>query len=254
MFQVDPYEPIGTLKPLARDIWIVDGPVIGMKWLGLRLPFPTRMTIVRLADGGLWVHSPVAITQALKAEVDALGPVRFIVAPNKIHYWWVGEWRTAYPDAIAFATPRVEEKAGPHGISFDRELTDAPETNWAGEIDQVLVPGRFLTEAVFFHRASATLILTDLIENFEMKKVPGAFFRFVLRITGVAHPHGAMPKDLRATFAGHKQDVKRAVETMIGWAPARIVIAHGRCYEGNAVAELRRAFRWAGIRETAGSA
>jgi hypothetical protein len=245
MFRVDAYEPIGTLKPVDDDIWIVDGPVIGMKWLWIELPFPTRMTIVRLADGGLWVHSPVALSGGLKAELAELGPVRYIVAPNKIHYWWAGEWQIAYPDAIALAAPRVAEKA--HGITFERELTSEPEDVWAGEIDQVLVPGRFMTEAVFFHRSSSTLILADLIENFEMKKVGGGIARMLYRLAGVAAPHGSMPRDLRATFAGHEAEVKEAVETMISWEPVRIILAHGQCYEENAVDELRRAFRWAGV-------
>ena len=248
MFRVDAYEPIGTLKPVDDDIWIVDGPVIGMKWLWTALPFPTRMTVVRLADGGLWAHSPVALSGGLKAELAELGPVRYLVAPNKIHYWWVGEWRIDYPDAVALAAPRVEERADEHGISFDRELTSAPEDAWAGEIDQVLVPGRFMTEAVFFHRASATLILADLIENFELDKVHGGFGRFLMRLGGVVHPHGSMPRDLRATFKGHERQVREAVEKMISWEPQRILLAHGHCYEENAVAELRRAFRWAGVR------
>lgn len=246
MFRVDPYEPIGTLKRVDDDIWIADGPVIGMKWLWTELPFPTRMTVVRLADGSLWVHSPVALSGGLKAELDELGPVRFIVAPNRIHYWWVGEWRIAYPDAIAFAAPRVEEEAGKHGISFDRELTGIPEDGWAGEIDQVLVPGRFMTEAVFFHRASATLILTDLIENFEPEKVHSRFGRFLMRLGGVTHPHGSMPRDLRMTFWGYEAKVRAAVEKMISWQPRRILLAHGRRYEANAVGELRRAFHWTG--------
>ena len=104
-----------------------------------------------------------------------------------------------------------------------------------------------MTEAVFFHRASATLILADLIENFETGKVHGVFGRFLLRLGGVAHPHGSMPKDLRVTFRGHEHEVKQAVETMIGWQPDRIILSHGRCYAENAVGELRRAFRWAGV-------
>lgn len=247
MFRADAYEPIGTLKPVDDDIWIVDGPVIGMKWLWTELPFPTRMTVVRLADGDLWVHSPVALSGGLKAELAELGPVRYLVAPNKIHYWWIGEWRIAYPDAVALAAPRVPEKADAHGIVFDRMLGEAPEDAWAGEIDQVLVPGRFMTEAVFFHRASATLILADLIENFEMDKVGGSIARFIYRLAGVAAPHGSMPRDLRATFVGHEARVKEAVETMISWEPQRIILAHGKCYEENAVDELRRAFRWAGV-------
>ena len=247
MFRADAYEPIGTLKPVDDDIWIVDGPVIGMKWLWTELPFPTRMTVVRLPDGDLWVHSPVALSGGLKAELAELGPVRYLVAPNKIHYWWIGEWRIAYPDVVALAAPRVAEKADAHGIVFDRVLGEAPEDAWAGEIDQVLVPGRFMTEAVFFHRASATLILADLIENFEMEKVGGSIARFIYRLAGVAAPHGSMPRDLRATFVGHERQVKEAVETMISWKPQRIILAHGKCYEENAVDELRRAFRWAGV-------
>ncbi len=249
MFRAKPYEPIDALKPVAEDIWIVDGPVIHMSYLlGSSIPFPTRMTIVRLSDGGLWVHSPTELTDALKADIEALGPVRFLVAPNKIHYWWVGDWQKAFPEALSLAAPRVDEKAGPHGISFDRVLTNETEPEWTGEIDQLLVPGGYLTEADFFHRKSKTLILTDLIENFEEGKVGGWFGRLAMKWSGVMHPHGSMPKDLRMTFSGHKDDIKSAVETMIGWAPERIIIAHGRWYETNAVAELRRAFAWAGVR------
>ena len=46
------YEPVNTLKPVADDVWIVDGPEIQMSYPYLpffKLPFPTRMTIVRLA-------------------------------------------------------------------------------------------------------------------------------------------------------------------------------------------------------------
>jgi hypothetical protein len=36
------YEPLNTLKSVADDVWIVDGPVIrfGMPWP--KMPFPTR--------------------------------------------------------------------------------------------------------------------------------------------------------------------------------------------------------------------
>ena len=52
------YDPLGVLKPVAENIWIVDGPEIRFRYALLRIPFPTRMTVVRLPDGGLWLHSP----------------------------------------------------------------------------------------------------------------------------------------------------------------------------------------------------
>lgn len=247
MFDLDTYEPINRLKAVGENIWVVDGPVIRMKWLWTSLPFSTRMTVVRLADGGLWLHSPTQLTPELRAEVERLGPVRFIVAPNKIHYWWVRDWQEAFPQALCFAAPRVEENAKARGAVFQRVLDAAPVAEWSGEIDHVLVEGGFMVEADFFHRASQTLILTDLIENFEPTKLHGRLWRLVCRMGGVLDPHGSMPRDMRATFLGHRDGVKTAVETMIGWAPERVIVAHGRCYEGNVEAELRRAFGWAGI-------
>ena len=72
------YAPLDTLKAVADDIWIVDGPLIRFGFLGIRFPFPTRMTIVR-TPGGLFLHSPTRLTPTLQTEVTRLGPVRWIV-------------------------------------------------------------------------------------------------------------------------------------------------------------------------------
>ena len=79
------YEPINVLKPVAADLWIVDGPQIEFGMGPLKFPFTTRMTILRLRNGELILHSPVALTPALRSAVELLGPVRFLVAPNSLH-------------------------------------------------------------------------------------------------------------------------------------------------------------------------
>jgi hypothetical protein len=127
-------------------------------------------------------------------------------------------------------------------IRFEHDLGQEPPTAWAAEIDQMIVRGSQIhREAVFFHRASRTLILTDLIENFEPAKL-GFWFRLVTRLVGIQHPDGAMPPDMRATFRD-RAALREDVERMIAWAPERVILAHGRWYETNAVTELRRAFR-----------
>lgn len=243
---VETYEPTGTLKPIAEGVWIVDGPVIRFGYLGIRFPFPTRTTVVRLADGGLWVHSPTELPPSLKREVDAQGPVRHLVTPNRIHYWWVGDWAMAFPNAATYAAPGVRKQALSNGRFADYDADLAPDSTypWSGEFEMLLVPGSYLTEAVFFHVPTRTLILTDLIQNYETAKITNPFFRIMCRLAGSAHPNGKMPIDLRSTFLKHRKQMGEAVRTMISWAPDRIVIAHGRWYEANAVAELKRAFRW----------
>ena len=63
------YPPLDTLKPVAADAWIVDGPIIrfGMPWP--KMPFPTRMTLLRLGEGDLLVHSPTPLAGALRDQI-----------------------------------------------------------------------------------------------------------------------------------------------------------------------------------------
>lgn len=246
MTVVETYEPTGTLKSITDGVWIVDGPVIAFGYLGLKFPFPTRMTIVQLADGGLWVHSPTELSSSLKNEVDALGRVRYLIAPNRIHYWWVEKWVAAYPDAVTYAAPGVRTQARSNGrfADYNVDLAEEGEFPWSGELKMLLVHGGYLSEAVFFHDATRTLVITDLIQNYEREKIANPFFRFMSRLSGAVDPDGKMPVDLRSTFFMHRKKMSEAVRTMISWQPQRIIIAHGRWYEDNAVAELKRAFRW----------
>ncbi len=246
MTVVATYEPTDTLKPVTDGVWIVDGPVIGFGYLGLKFPFPTRMTIVRLADGGLWVHSPTELSPSLKSEMDALGRVRHLIAPNRIHYWWLEEWVAAYPDAMTYAAPGVPEQARSNGrfADYNVALAEAGAYPWSGEIEMLLVPGGYLSEAVFFHARTRTLVMTDLIQNYEREKIASPFFRFMTGLSGAVDPDGKMPLDLRTTFFRHRKQMAEAVCRMISWQPQRIIIAHGRWYRENAVAELKRAFRW----------
>jgi hypothetical protein len=235
-----PYAPLGVPKPFADDIWIVDGPEIRFDLAFLHIPFPTRMTVVRLPSGAVWLHSPIPAEDKLVERVAAIGPVAHIVAPNSIHYSWVGPWSARFPEARVWAVSRLDGGAGarmpPHRI-----LGQTPPPEWEGAIDQLVVEGSRVFEADFLHRPSRTLILTDLIENFEKERFHSRFYRWLAYLGGVIHPDGKTPSDLRRTFP--KAALRAAVERMIAWAPDRIILAHGLCYPDGAVAELRRAFR-----------
>lgn len=247
------YEPINTLKPVAENIWIVDGPVIHMQMYRLQVPFTTRMTVVRLDNEDLFLHSPTKLHPALQEEIEALGTIKHLVSPNKIHYAHVLTWGEAYPDAIKWASPGVRERAKSVGLQvrFDRELAEEPNPPWATEIDQLVFQGsRFMEEYVFFHKASRTLILTDLIENFEAERVSRGW-RLLVRLAGSMHPDGKAPLDLRMTFRGREKQAQVAVRQMLAWQPERVLLAHGRWYPANGVAELRRAFRWVGPLDSA---
>jgi hypothetical protein len=235
------YSPLGTLKPIAEDVWIVDGPVVrfGMPWP--KMPFPTRMTVIRIG-GDLFIHSPTPLVPELRAEMARIGTPRWIVAPNRLHYWWIPDWRAAFAEAEIYLAPRIREQAGER-IDFEgRALHRDSFYPWDGEIATLPIEGRFMTEVVFFHRPSRTLVLADLIENFEPGKLPSFAMRWLTWLGGAQDPDGQMPRDMRLAYP--RATLEAAVAKMIAWGPERIVLAHGRWYEKNGTAELRRAFRW----------
>ncbi|MEG4087924.1 DUF4336 domain-containing protein [Microcoleus sp. Pol12B4] len=240
------YEPINLLKQVDEDIWIVDGSIVQMAMYGALVPFPTRMTIVRLSTGDLWCHSPTELTPELKAQIDSLGSLRHLISPNKIHYAHIGAWTNAYSEAIAWASPGVRDRAAQQKIAvdFDVDLEDEPPPQWVADLDQLIFRGgRFMEEVVFFHRKSATLILADLIENFELNKVSQQL-HWLLKLGGVADPDGKLPLDLRMTFIGRKEQARSCLQRILQWNPEKVILSHGRWYENNGTAELRRAFRW----------
>ncbi|WP_288142920.1 DUF4336 domain-containing protein [Mesorhizobium sp.] len=128
------------------------------------------MTVVRLSNGDLFLHSPIKFDKRLANELQALGTPRHLVSPNQFHYAHIGEWAKTFPEAITWASPRVRQRARARrtAIEFARDLGPTPPEEWGREIDQTLFPGGYFKEYIFFHRDSKALILTDTIINLEL--------------------------------------------------------------------------------------
>ena len=95
------------LRPHGPELWIADGPAV--RFLGF-FDYPTRMVVARLADGGLWVWSPIELDDGLAGELAALGPVRHLVEPNKLHHLPLAAWAERYPEAQLHPPPGLAPK------------------------------------------------------------------------------------------------------------------------------------------------
>ena len=127
--------------------------------------YPTRMVIVRLADGGLWLWSPIKKSAEIEGSVRALGQVRHIVSPDSLHYLFLGEWQAAFPNAKLWGTASTIVKCS--DLKFSETLTNDPPSDWAGQIDQAyFTNSAFMDELIFFHRSSRTVIIADLSQTF----------------------------------------------------------------------------------------
>jgi hypothetical protein len=187
------YEPICVYKPIGPNIGIVDGPFEYLAVAGIRLPlrFTTRMTVVRLSDGDQFLHSPVRFERRLADELEKLGRVRHLISPNQFHYAHIGEWADAFPDAIAWASPRVRQRARLRNLNirFTRDLGAMPPEEWRVDLDQTLFPGGYFKEFIFLHRETRSLVVAHTIINIELDKMNEPW-RTATRLTGMAYPHG----------------------------------------------------------------
>jgi hypothetical protein len=236
------YPPLDTPKPVAEGVFIVDSLLPN----ALGAVIATRMTVLRLPDGGLLLHSPTRYSRALRAELEAIGPIRHLVAPNIAHWTFMKDWQDALPDAVTWAAPGLRDRAQVRrsGLRLDHDLEDTAPEAWGGGIEIVAVPGGGgFREITLFHEPTRTLVLTDIVMNLEAPKVPLPI-RPLVWLFGSLAPDGMPPPYLRALVRWRHAEAANAAERLIGLGPDRVIFSHGRWFEGDAMPALRRSLRW----------
>ena len=225
------------LKEFGREIWIADGPNVSVAGFC----YPTRMAVIRLTGGSLFIWSPTHLTDDLRAAVDAIGRVRHVVAPNSLHHLFLPEWKGAYPEAKIYAPPGLRKKRP--DIAFDADIADAPNPDWAADIDQVLIHGNLITtEAVFFHVQSRTILFTDLIQQIPVKLLSG-WRAIIAKMDLMLEPEPSVPRKFRLAFI-NRRAARASLGRILAWPAEAVLMAHGTPVEKDASAFLRRAFGW----------
>jgi len=225
------------LNKVAENIWTTEGDVVSF----YGLPYPTRMTVIRLSNDDLWIHSPVKISNNLIDVILELGEVKYLIAPNNLHHLFLADWVKRFPNAFCYSSPGLVKKR--KDITFSKELGMQSEEEWSPEIDQTIFKGSPFKEVVFFHRNSKTVIFADLIENFKPEFFNG-WQRMVGKFAGILSPHGKAPLDFRLSFAFGKNKAKKSLSIIMEWNPENIIISHGECIFGDGLEFLKKSFSW----------
>jgi hypothetical protein len=226
------------LKEHAPGLWTAVGQAdVAVPKFLRRNDFSTRMTVVKLSDGGLVLHSPIRLDGSLRAELDGLGEVRAIVAPNKFHHLFVGDCCAAYPNAKLYGVMGLPEKR--RDLKFDGMLADEPRVEWRGDIEQRRILGMpMVNEVAFFHPSSRTLILTDLVFNVPRGRPWG--IPIVTRLLGVGGRFG--PSRLGRWLIRDQQATRESLGHILRWDFDRLILAHGDVVETGGHRKLRDAF------------
>jgi hypothetical protein len=236
------YPPLDTLKPVTNGVWIVDsGPMTAMGFVQL----PIRMTVLRLYDGSLMLHSPTRFTATLKQELEQVGLIAHLVAPNSAHWMFVKEWQDRCPAVRTWAAPGLYRRGQVRrmGVHIDHEMQDGALAHWPGEIDRVLIEGVGFAEVALFVKHAKLVVLTDLVLNLEASKLPPAL-RPVAGLAGVLAPDGKAPLYLRALIKLKRTQARRAAKRLVAYKPDLTIFTHGRWFDSGAEEKLRKSLAW----------
>jgi hypothetical protein len=223
-----------TFRKLDERLWVAEH---SLKIAGI--DFGRRMTVVLLSSGELWLHSVAHLTPELREQLDAIGPVRFVVSPNRFHHKYMEHYRAVYPEAELLASPGLPERR--EDLSFSGILGDKPDPRWVTDLDQTAFHGnKISTEIVFLHHASRTLILTDLCFNLPPSRP--FFTRLAARALGV-YNRLAVSLTMRRGMSDHNA-ARESLERILQWDFDRVIVGHGDIVETEGRENLERAFAW----------
>jgi hypothetical protein len=223
--------------PLAEGVWTVERRLR----LPLGLLLPCNMTVIRLPDAKLVVHSPVRLDQTTRQQLVAIGSVAAVIAPNSFHHLFASEYASAFPESRFYLAPGLPTRlpSCPSGTI----LTETVRADWFPELEfLVFGPVGPFSEVTFLHRPTSTLVLTDLA--FNMRAIEGLVQRMAWRACGV--PSGFGPsRTVRLTLLADRQTARAHLEKILRWDFDRIIVAHGDQVERNGRETFARAFRCA---------
>jgi hypothetical protein len=205
------------LEPLAADLWVARRPLpIAVGDVG------ARMTVLRLPDRSLMLHSPVQLDATLSQALRELGAVKWLVGPSKVHHLFLGEYVKAFPDAALCGAPGLAEKR--RDLAFQHVLAPRPPPSWPECVKLQLVEGApLMNEVALLHAPSRTLVLTDLVFNVPREGPNRArLFHWLVGATGRFGPHRLVRFGIRDRAAA-----RRALEGILAWDFDRVVMSHG---------------------------
>lgn len=227
------------LIAIDQDLWVAEQP---LQYFGLSIG--TRMTVIRLQGGELVVISPIQVTHDLVGELDELGTVRHIIAPNLYHYLFATEFKAAYPAATFWATAGLRTKKPE--LAINQVIEASGDSPWHG-IERLFFDGFKtlslsgpdpLDEWVFFHAASRTLLLTDTAFCFDQ-----SFPWLTQLVTRVGGGYKSLsPSLLERISTTEKNKVRSAAQQVLRWDFDRVIMAHGSIVEQGGKEQFKRGY------------
>jgi hypothetical protein len=227
------------LRKIDNNLWVAEQP---FKYWGLEVG--ARMTVIRLKSG-LMIISPIKPDEQMIHQINEIGKVTYLIAPNLYHNLFISNFQAIYPEAKLQIPKGLNIKLP--NLTFAQLLNDN-EGSIENQVDYILIDGfkvldisgaSTLNEYVFFHRDSRTLILTDTAFHFD-----GNFTfktQLAARLLGI---YGKLaPSFLEKLASKDKEKIKQSFQKVFEWDFDRLIMAHGSIVESGAKLKLKQGYQ-----------
>ncbi len=210
---------------LTEDLWTyhVELDVLGAE-------AGRRGVVVRYAPDRWAFIGPVPLDLEAKKELAAAGVVDVLIQQTSFHNSFVPEACDEYPDALVYTARGSRRERLPK----DRKRflpDDLPEEFTTALQPIQLRKMRAGHETVFFHHASRTLLIADLMMN-HTERASSLWSSCARRIFGWG-PGARMPR-LYRTILKDKPTTIADIDRMLEFPIERIVMSHGSTIESGA--------------------
>jgi len=233
-----------VIREVVPNVWTFSKPFARQGFI----PFGGRSTAIKLSDGGVWVFASTPLTPATQAKIDELGPLKYIVGPDAVHYMFLAEFKKAYPEAKLIGIEEHLSKPSLKDLKFDGVYGKDPADTKYGfedEIQACFFSGFKMHDLAFNHIASGSLIVADLLfnlpakEQYSQSKSSGSF-----PLVGQFSPYTWTHKKLVWSMGADKEAMKRDAKTVAGWNFTRVIPCHGDVIEGTGKQAWEEVYKW----------
>jgi hypothetical protein len=218
-------------RRIADDVVLMTFP-----WRTLGIDFRRNVTLLRLANGRVVVHSTAPFTEQDIAAIKRFGEPSWLVEVTVMHDTFAKEGRKALSN-IPYLAPDGFAKAT--GVQTESLLP--PPRDWDGEIDVLRIDGVRMNEHALFHRRSRTVVVADLFFSFP-EETSGWTRFFVRQVMRLPRLFG-ISSLYRRLVIGDKPAFKRSMHTLLSLDFERLIVAHWKPLEINAKRAVEQALR-----------
>ncbi|KAH8832478.1 hypothetical protein DL96DRAFT_1492175, partial [Flagelloscypha sp. PMI_526] len=209
------------------------------------LPWGGRSTAIRLDNGSVWVLASTPLTIDTKTALDALGPVKWIMAGDALHYMFIAEFAKAYPDAKVIVVKDLVEKLKAQGVRVDGAYGSDPEDTKYGFEDEIQAryfSGFANKDVAWVHQPSKTLVVADLVFNLPgTEQYSKTTASPKIPLLGSFKPSGSIHKNF--VYAGQdKALMKKDAHAVADWDFDRIIMCHGDVIETGGKDQWKEAY------------